>query len=171
MVLGHDSCGAVKAALTAIDDGEVPVGFVRDLVERVVTSILLGRRDGLTRVDEFEERHVRETAAQLMERSTIIAHRVAAGTLAIAGITYRLAEGRAVLVHHVAAGDELEAGIGDAVAAGACEVGTAESDFGRSGTVVIALSGFSRLSLLGPKPRLISARESGTVLLCHPLSA
>jgi carbonic anhydrase len=101
VVLGHDNCGAVKAAISAIDDGEIQVGFVRDLVERVVTTILLGRRDGLTRVDEFEERHVRETASQLLERSTVIADRVAAGTLAIAGITYRLAEGRAVLVHHV----------------------------------------------------------------------
>jgi carbonic anhydrase len=36
-----------------------------------------------------------------MARSTAIAERVAAGTLAIAGITYRLAEGRAALVDHV----------------------------------------------------------------------
>jgi carbonic anhydrase len=107
VILGHDSCGAVKAALSALDDGDIPVGFVRDLVERVVTTILLGRRDGLTRVDEFEARHVRETAAQLMERSTVIAERVAAGALAIAGVTYRLAEGRAVLVHNVGdIGDE-----------------------------------------------------------------
>ena len=39
----------------------IPGGFVRDVVERVAPSILLGRRDGLTRVDEFEARHVRET--------------------------------------------------------------------------------------------------------------
>ena len=44
----------------------------------------------------------------------------------------------------MAAGDELEAGMGDAFAGGVCDVGTAESDFGRSGTVVIALSGFNR---------------------------
>ena len=34
--------------------------------------------------------------------------------------------------------------------------------------VVIALSGFSRWSWLGPKPSLIKARESGTVLNCQP---
>ncbi len=54
VVLGHDSCGAVKATLAALDDGEVPGGYVRDVVERVTPSILLGRRDGLTRIDEFE---------------------------------------------------------------------------------------------------------------------
>ncbi len=101
VVLGHDSCGAVKAALAAIHDGAIPGGFVRDVVERVAPSILLGRRDGLTRVDEFEERHVRETVAQLMSRSTAISERVDAGTLAIAGATYHLADGRASLVEHV----------------------------------------------------------------------
>jgi carbonic anhydrase len=97
VVLGHDNCGAVKATLSALDDGVVPGGYVRDLIERVTPSILLGRRDGLTRVDEFEARHVTETGAQLGTRSTAIANRVAAGTLAIAGVTYQLADGRVVL--------------------------------------------------------------------------
>lgn len=103
VVLGHESCGAVKAALAALDDGAVPAGYVRDVVERVAPSILLGRRDGLSRVDEFEARHVHETVAQLMARSTVIAERVAAGILAIVGVTYHLADGRAVLLDH--AGD------------------------------------------------------------------
>jgi carbonic anhydrase len=101
VIVGHTSCGAVKAAMGAIDDGAIPAGFVRDVVERVAPSILMGRRDGLSRVDEFEERHVRETMAQLVARSTAIAERVAAGTLAIAGVTYQLADGRAVLVEHL----------------------------------------------------------------------
>lgn len=101
VVLGHDSCGAVQAALGAIDDGAIPGGFVRDVVERVAPSILMGRRDGLSRVDEFEERHVCETLAQLVERSSAIADRVNAGTLALAGVTYHLADGRASLVDHV----------------------------------------------------------------------
>jgi carbonic anhydrase len=101
VVLGHDNCSTVTAALTALDDGTIPAGFVRDIVERVAPSILLGRRDGLTRVDEFEEHHVRETMAQLTERSTAIAQRVAVGTLAIVGVTYHLADGRAVLCDHI----------------------------------------------------------------------
>jgi carbonic anhydrase len=101
VVLGHDNCGAVKAALGAVEDGAIPAGFVRDVVERVAPSILMGRRDGLSRVDEFEERHVRETVAQLMARSTAIAERVAAGTVGIAGVTYHLVDGRAALVDQV----------------------------------------------------------------------
>lgn len=97
VVLGHDSCGAVNAALTALDSGTLPGGYVRDVVERVAPSILLGRRDGLTRPDEFEARHIHETVAQLMTRSTAIAERVAAGTLAIVGVTYQLSDGQAIL--------------------------------------------------------------------------
>jgi carbonic anhydrase len=103
VVVGHSGCGAVKAAVGAIDDGAVPGGFVRDVVERVAPSILVGRRDGLSSVDEFEKRHVAETVAQLASRSTIIAERLDAGTLAIAGVTYQLADGRAELSDH--AGD------------------------------------------------------------------
>ena len=100
VVLGHDSCGAVKAALSALDDGVVPSGYVRDIVERVTPSILLGRGDGLTRVDEFEARHVRETGTQLRLRSTRSHSGSAAGTLAIAGVTYQLADGRVALRDH-----------------------------------------------------------------------
>lgn len=101
VVLGHDSCGAVKATLSAIDDGAVPGGYIRDVVERVTPSILMGRRDGLTRIDEFEARHVTETVAQLADRSTAISEAVESGRLAIAGVTYHLADGRTVLRDHV----------------------------------------------------------------------
>jgi carbonic anhydrase len=101
VVLGHDSCGAVKAAREALDDGVIPGGYLRDVVERVTPSILLGRRDGLTLIDEFETRHVNETATQLMERSSVIADRVTAGTLAIVGATYHLADGTVVLRDHL----------------------------------------------------------------------
>jgi carbonic anhydrase len=97
VVLGHDSCGAVKATLSAIDDGVVPGGYVRDIVERITPSVLQGRHTGLTRVDEFETRHVNDTVTHLRVRSASIAERLAAGTVAIVGLTYHLADGRVVL--------------------------------------------------------------------------
>jgi carbonic anhydrase len=101
VVLGHDSCGAIKAALAALDDGDYPGGYVRDIVERVTPSILLGRHAGLTRVDEFEARHVDETVTQLRIRSAPIAQGILEGTLAIVGVTYHLADGRMVLRDHL----------------------------------------------------------------------
>ncbi len=101
VVLGHDSCGAVGATLAALDEGAVPSGYIRDIVERVTPSILVGRREGLTRVDEFEARHVTETGRQLLSRSTTIADAVRDGKLAIVGLTYHLADGQVVLRDHI----------------------------------------------------------------------
>jgi carbonic anhydrase len=101
VVLGHDSCGAVQATLSAIDDGVVPGGYVRDIVERITPSVLQGRHAGLTRVDEFETRHVNDTVTQLRVRSASIAERLAAGSVAIVGLTYKLADGRVVLRDHL----------------------------------------------------------------------
>ena len=100
VVLGHDSCGAVRATLEWLDDGVMPGGFVRDIVERVTPSVMQGRHAGLTRLDEFEAQHVKETAIQLRVRSAPIAQGLAAGTLAVVGATYHLANGRVVLQDH-----------------------------------------------------------------------
>jgi len=97
VVLGHDSCGAVQAAINAVDESQVPGGYVRDIVERVTPSILMGRHAGLTRVDEFEAKHVKETAERLNHRSGAIAERIAEGNLAIVGVTYQLSDGKVVL--------------------------------------------------------------------------
>jgi len=101
VVLGHDSCGAVQATLEALDSGVIPRGFLRDLVERVTPSVLTGRREGLSQVDEIEAHHVRETAAQLLTRSTAVLERIPTGELAIVGLTYHLADGRVVLRNSV----------------------------------------------------------------------
>ena len=101
VVLGHDSCGAVKATITALDDGSVPGGYIRDIVERVTPSILVGRREGLTEVDELEARHVNETVRLLSSRSSLIAEKLAAGKVAIVGATYHLADGRVAKRDHV----------------------------------------------------------------------
>ena len=101
VVLGHDSCGAVKATLSALDDGEVPGGFVLDIVERVTPSILLARKEGLSSVEEFEARHVVETTSQLVDRSKLISQKVDSGSVAIVGLTYHLSDGKVVLRHKI----------------------------------------------------------------------
>lgn len=102
VILGHDSCGAVGATLEALDGLHVPGGHIRDVIERVTPSILLGRSEGLSTVDEFEARHVQETSRRITERSSIIATAVADGDTAIVGLTYQLADGHVHL--HTAVG-------------------------------------------------------------------
>src|SRR5699024_2506965 len=97
VVLGHDSCGGVAAAVEALKTGEVPPGFLRDVVEKVSPSILNGRREGLKTTADSEARHILETGELLEQRSKIISDRVASGALAIVGVTYKLNDGRAYL--------------------------------------------------------------------------
>ncbi|GAU69760.1 putative carbonic anhydrase [Streptomyces sp. NBRC 110611] len=98
VVLGHDSCGAIAAASAAADGGRAPSGFVRDVVERVTPSVLAARAAGRESADEILHEHIRHTVDLLLERSRILAERVAAGRLAVAGLSYRLADGSAQLV-------------------------------------------------------------------------
>ena len=46
VILGHDSCGAVNAAVDAMTSGDLPGGFVRDIVERVMPSVLAASKHG-----------------------------------------------------------------------------------------------------------------------------
>lgn len=101
VVLGHDNCGAVRAALSAIEDGVLPGGYVREIVDRVTPSILPGYHSGVTQADALGARHVVETATQLRIRSVAVAQRILAGTLAVAAATYHLADGRLMLRAHL----------------------------------------------------------------------
>jgi carbonic anhydrase len=95
VVLGHDSCGAVGAACDAVDNGTTPDGYVRDVVERVMPSVLAARAAGLTTADDILAEHVKRTVELLLDRSQVIAERVRAGQTAVVGLRYRLADGSA----------------------------------------------------------------------------
>lgn len=106
VVLGHDSCGAVAAALRARHEGAMPGGFVRDIVERVTTSVLTAEHQGISEVDAVVRTHVESTAHQLLERSELVRAAVEEGRLGIVGATYALADGVVEPVWSVGLGDE-----------------------------------------------------------------
>ncbi len=98
VVLGHDACGAVGAACAALDDGMVPVGYIRDVVERVTPSVLAARAAGRLHADEILATHISRSVDLLLERSRLLAERVNTGQAAVVGLCYRLADGSAQLV-------------------------------------------------------------------------
>ncbi|MFC8349963.1 carbonic anhydrase [Streptomyces sp. NPDC057280] len=98
VILGHDSCGAVGAACAALEDGMTPAGYVRDVVERVTPSVLAARAAGHVEPDQILAEHIRHTADLLLDRSRVLADKVAAGEAAVVGLRYSLADGSAQLV-------------------------------------------------------------------------
>jgi len=105
VVLGHDRCGAISAALDAHLQGTMPRGYLREIVERLTSSLVITRQGGrpIEEVDAMEvmHEHVRHTVHLIAERSGAIAERIADGRCAIAGADYRLAEGRIRLLDAV----------------------------------------------------------------------
>jgi carbonic anhydrase len=75
-----------------------PAGYVRDVVERVTPSVLAARAAGLVEPQEILAEHIRHTVDLLLDRSRVLAEKVAAGQAAVVGLCYRLADGSAQVV-------------------------------------------------------------------------
>lgn len=94
VVLAHDECGAVRAAidLDAPDARPLPPHIAGH-----IAGIRPAVRAAATRDAETVGRvHLGRTVKALVERSELISDAVAAGTLAVVGANYRLQEGRVV---------------------------------------------------------------------------
>ena len=103
IVLAHDSCGAVRAAIdgTAIDAAPLPP-HIWKLIAPIVPAArkVLAEQGGSTAADIDAElvgqEHLRNTVHDLLQSSELIAQAVADGSLGIVGANYRLNEGTAV---------------------------------------------------------------------------
>ena len=98
VVLAHKSCGAINATLAAEETGDMPPGYLHTIIERVMPSILHGRKHGLTTGEQFEAEHARATSELLPQRSQLIRDRIDAGRLAVVAVHYDIGEGEAHVV-------------------------------------------------------------------------
>ncbi|WP_400999617.1 carbonic anhydrase [Agromyces sp. GXQ0307] len=103
LVLGHDECGAVRAAIDSQAEDAAPLpAHIRGIVDEIVPAVrkVAGVDEGPIAADHLDagyvgREHLRNTVSQLLERSEVISDAIAAGTLAVVGANYRLLEGRA----------------------------------------------------------------------------
>jgi carbonic anhydrase len=98
VVLGHDSCGAVTATKTAVETGQMPVGFMRSLVERITPSVLTSLRNNQDGINDMVVENVKQTSQRLVDSSRVISDAVGGGRAAVIGLAYSLADGRADVV-------------------------------------------------------------------------
>lgn len=100
IVLAHDECGAVRAAIDSQAADATPLPpHIAGLVEKIVPAV--NKVAGEAPVDPGHvdagfvgREHLRNTVTELVESSEMISDAIAAGTLAIVGANYRLFEGR-----------------------------------------------------------------------------
>jgi len=95
VVLGHDSCGAVRAAHDAMTGVAAPTPGLRPIVDRVAPS-LPAEALATTDLDAISAVHVQRTVEEITRSG--IEEAVRSGVCAVAGLTYRLAEGRVTVV-------------------------------------------------------------------------
>lgn len=96
VVLGHDECGAVAAAIDSIapDAAPLPAQIWRHIAP-IVPAVRRVRATGDGRVDpdRVGREHLRDTVAELLRSSELITQAVAEGRTALVAATYRLDEG------------------------------------------------------------------------------
>jgi carbonic anhydrase len=98
VVLGHDECGAVSAAIDSLGPDARPLPpHIARLIAPIIPAVERVPAEG-GRPDSIEvgREHLRDTVAELFQRSELISEAVAAGTLAVVGANYRLLEGKVV---------------------------------------------------------------------------
>ncbi len=101
VVLGHDECGAVRAAIDSQSPDAIALPpHIHQLIQKIIPAVtrVSADPDSANPPDSTEvgREHLRDTVAELLQTSELISDAIAAGTLAIVGANYRLLEGTAV---------------------------------------------------------------------------
>jgi carbonic anhydrase len=99
MVLGHTSCGAVKATVAALQRGNTLPGHIADLVRAMKPGVLQVLKDPAADLEaQATVANVRYNVHQLQTAKPILADLVAKGQLRVVGGVYDLATGKVTLV-------------------------------------------------------------------------
>jgi carbonic anhydrase len=98
MVLGHASCGAVKATIDSLDKGATLPGHLPSLVAGLAPAVKAARGRHGPLLDNAIRENVVLTVARLRTAAPILGPAVESGKLRVAGGVYHLTDGRVELV-------------------------------------------------------------------------
>ncbi len=94
LVLGHDQCGAVRAAIDATEGKLGARGqYIQHIVAAIQPTVTHANSVGRGDIDGVTELHIVDTIRDIQTRSKVIADAVADGSLAIVGANYQLSGG------------------------------------------------------------------------------
>lgn len=99
MVLGHESCGAVKAAVNKLDVGSKNVTHLLDQIEPAIIKVG-GERDSKNKkyLTEVIKTNVEMTIENIRNRSNIVKQLETDGKILIVGAFYNLHDGKVTLL-------------------------------------------------------------------------
>lgn len=96
VVMGHERCGAVAAAVSVVEKGTKFPGSIGRMVEPIVPAVLDARRQGaVDLLDASVRNNVSRTVSRLRDFSEpMILDRIRSGRLRVVGARYDLDDGR-----------------------------------------------------------------------------
>jgi carbonic anhydrase len=94
LVLGHDECGAIRAAINSSQGNLAAKGrYIQHIVAAIQPTVTSANAKGTPHIDDVTALHIQRTIEDITTKSKVIADAVAAGKLAVVGANYRLVAG------------------------------------------------------------------------------
>lgn len=99
LVLGHDECGAIQAAMNA-SEGKLALNgqYIQHIVAAIGPTVTAAKANGMGEIDSVTELHIRDTIEDITGRSRVIKAAIEEGRLAVVGANYKLLAGE---VHQI----------------------------------------------------------------------
>jgi carbonic anhydrase len=98
MVLGHQSCGAVKATISTIQNGGHPEGQIAALVEAIKPAVIQAESQPGDLLDNSIRANIALEVGYLQSSSTLISGAVDQGAIKLVGALYNLQAGSVTLL-------------------------------------------------------------------------
>jgi carbonic anhydrase len=94
LVLGHQRCGAVAAAVSAVKEGTIFPGSIGQMIEPIIPAVISAQKRDGDLVDNAVHDNVRRVVARLRTASEpLLLDPIKAGKLRVVGARYSLDEG------------------------------------------------------------------------------
>ena len=93
LVLGHERCGAVAAAVSVVEKNTIFPGAIGEMVEPIVPAVLRARSQPGDLLDNAVRENVRGVVGRLRQEGPILSSAIGAGKLRIVGARYDLDDG------------------------------------------------------------------------------
>ncbi|MEI6162399.1 MAG: carbonic anhydrase [Roseococcus sp.] len=99
LVLGHERCGAVGAAIQVAEQGAQLPGALMSVVEPILPAVAEARRSNpANMLDATIKQHARLTARRLRDQPSALSPAIASGALRVEAAYYDLDKGRVTLL-------------------------------------------------------------------------
>lgn len=93
MVLGHERCGAVQAAVSVVKENARFHGAIGEMIEPIIPAVLEAQAQGGDLLDGAVRANVRRVVERLRQAGPVIQGPLASGKLKIVGARYDLDDG------------------------------------------------------------------------------